>query len=146
MAALSAAASRKTRNRGAVRVASYAVATSVTVYQGGLVSCLLSSGRAIPSAKTASTKFLGLALDTATGNAGGTVFVTVEYNVEALINAEATLTTAYTGAQAYISTDNDADTASNAGTTLVQIPLGEVIQFEGGDAWVALRNYAELSV
>lgn len=145
MAALTAATSRKTRNRGAVRTARYVVGTSATIYQGALCSIDTATGRLVAGSAIAARKFAGMAVETVTGNTSGSTSCTVEYNVEALINAESSLTAAYAGANCIISTDDDVQTASSA-TALAQVLVGEVVQFEGGDAWVALRNYAEAAV
>lgn len=146
MAALSADVSRKTRNDANTKFASYPVATNATVYKGGLCSINTSTGRLVAASATTGRKFAGLCVETKTGNTGGTVYARVEWNMEVLINAVSNLTTAYTGANAAVSTDNDVDTMSDVGTAAVRVRVGEVIQFESGDAWVSLRNYSESDV
>jgi len=142
MAALTAEARRSRRNYEAKSIASYVVGTGAVIYQGGLVALNLTTGRAVAATAAASRRFLGLAEETATGDTSGTVSVEVSWGYETLVNALAALTTAYTGANCAISTDNDVTTASGAGTAGVQVLVGEVVQFEGGDAWVALRQYS----
>lgn len=142
MAALTAEARRSVRNYEARRTGKYAVGTGATVYQGGLVALNLSTGRAVAATAAASRRCLGMAEETKTGNTAGSVSVEVSWGYETLINAATALTTAYTGANCAVSTDNDVTTASAAGTAGVQVLVGEVVQFEGGGAWVALRNFS----
>lgn len=146
MAALSADASRKTRNRGNVKFASYAVGTSATVYKGGLCSINTSTGRLVAGTAATGRKFVGLCTEKKTGNAGGTVYARVEWNIETLVDAATALTKAYIGSNCAISNDNQVTTLSGAGTTAVRVRVGEVVQIESGDAWVALRNFAEADV
>ncbi len=147
MAALSADASRKTRNTQAVKYHDYVVGTGVTIYKGSLVHILCSTGRAHPAAAgtVATRKFAGLSEEKVTGTATGGETVRVIWNCEALVNAATALTTAYIGSNVVFTTDNDV-TRGSAYTAAARCLAGEVISFEGGDAWVALRNFATSTV
>jgi hypothetical protein len=145
MAALSADASRKTRNRGNVKYHDYVVATGVTIYKGSLCSVNLSTGRLVAASNTTSRKFVGLATQKVTGTASGGETCRVEWNIEALVNSLTALTTAYIGSNVVASTDNDVTRAS-AYTAAVRVLVGELVSFESGDTWVALRNYSEATV
>lgn len=145
MAALSADASRKTRNRIGVKSAAYPVATGEIIYKGGLCCVDTTTGRLHAATSAAGRKFVGMAVETKTGvtAAASTPNCKVEWNIEALVNALTALTAAYIGANAFISTDNDVSTSAVA-TASARCSAGEIVQFEGGDAWVSLRNHSRI--
>lgn len=143
MAALAADGRRSERAVQNKVIEFYTLGTGATVYLGSLVAINESTGRAVAATAATARTFLGMAEAKATGNTAGTVGVKVSHGHQVLINAKTALTTAYTGCNAAVSTDNDVTTASAAGTAGVQVLVGQIIQFEGGDAWVALRSYSE---
>lgn len=139
MAALSAAANRKSRNRQAVRYGTYTVATGATVYNGSIVAMVRTTGRVTPASNTTSRRVIGVATETKTaGNA-----VRVEWNAEWAVNPDTALTKGYTGCNVALTTDNDVITMSGAGTTLVRVRAGEMVQWVStSEAWIAIRNFA----
>jgi len=140
--ALSADASRTTRNAGNVMYADYPVATSATVYKGGLGSIVTSTGRLVAGSAAASRKFVGLITETKTGNAAGTVLARVEWNMEAFLPTSTLIVSARIGTNCAISADDLVTTATNAGTAAVRVLVGEVVQLGTGGAWVAIRKFA----
>lgn len=142
MTALSADAIRKTRNRDGAKYHEYPVATSAVIYVGSLVN-INAAGRAVAASDAAARTFAGLACESATGNAAGTVYCKVEWGVEALIDAAAALTAAYIGTNCAIADDNQVTTNSASSNNVL---VGEFVSIEGGDAWVALRQYARAEV
>ena len=146
MTALSAEASRKERNIQGKCVGRYPVGTGNTIYKGSLVVYMETTGRALAGTAAVTRSFLGVAEETATGNTGGTVSVDVAWGHEVLIDANAAATAAYVCANVAVADDNQVTTASDAGTAGVQVLVGEAIQIEGGDIWVALRQYTTKAV
>ena len=145
--ALTAATTRATRANDQKSFADYVVGTSSTIYAGGLVCVNTTTGRAVAASAATGRKFLGLAEETKTGNSSGTVRCRVSWGHEALIDTPATgLTAAYIGSNAAVSDDNQVTSMSDAGTTAVRVRVGEVVEIEGGDVWVRLRNYSEADV
>lgn len=138
--ALSAAASRKTRNNTAQSVVSIAVGTSATVYKGGLVVTLNSTGRLHAATVATARKFAGIAEETVSGNAGGTNLCKVSYGHEVFLPAATALNTARVGSDCYISADDLVTTATGAGTAALRVSVGEVVERETTGAWVRLRN------
>lgn len=139
MTALSASAIRKTRNRDGAKYAEYVVGTGATIYAGSLCAINTSTGRVVAATDAAARKFVGLATEAATGDTAGTVRCKIEWGIEALVDANTDLTTAYIGSNCSIADDNQVETASTSSNDVL---VGEVIELEGGDAWVALRQYA----
>lgn len=139
MTALTANATRKTRNLDGKKIGTYTVATSSTIYQGALVA-VRADGRALPATAANPRRFIGMAEEQATGNAAGTVTIDVSWGYEALYDAAAALTAAFLATNASVSDDNQVTTPADAGTAALQVLVGEVIQLEGGDAWVYLRT------
>lgn len=143
MAALTAVEKRDLRNTQAISRGRYAVKTSAVIYQGSLVSRVKSTGRAVASTAAVSRPFLGIAAETKTGNTGGTVYVEVYWNCEALIDKTAALTTAYGSADAFISDDQTVTTGSGSGTAAIQTSsrVGAVIEIASSTTvWVDLRR------
>lgn len=146
MTALTAAARRRVRNISGQSDHEIAVGTGATIWAGSLVSIVLTTERAVVSTAATGRKFLGLAIETKTGNTGGTVLCKVISNVEVLVNAAAALTGAYIGSNAFVDDDNQVTTGTDAGTALVSIRVGRVTELEGGDAWCALNQFSESDV
>jgi hypothetical protein len=147
MAALSAPATRLTRNVANKKFHDYVVGTSAKIYAGSLVAINTSTGRAVAASVATGRKALGLSEETVTGNTDGTVRCRVVWNVEAKITAVATaLTKAYIGSNVAVKTDNDVTTLSDAGTTALRVRVGELVSLTGTDAWVSLRNYTQSDV
>lgn len=144
MANQTAAVTRKTRNRGNVMYADYVVKTSEAIYAGVLVT-LNATNRALGATPAAGERFVGIAAETKTGVAGGTVRVRCEWNIEALYNALTALTSAYLGKDVVASTDQDV-TTNSAISAAKRIRIGEFVELEGGDAWVALRRHGDAVV
>lgn len=138
MTALSADAIRLTR--GVPLSETYVVTSGVTLYHGGLVNVSTSTGLAVAGTSAASRKFVGLCKEGATGNAAGSVFVTVEYGHEALFDTAAGVTVALVGADLCISDDNTLDTSASIGSN--QVKVGEMISLAATQkAWVAIRRF-----
>lgn len=141
MAALSAPARRKFRAvppQGADL--NMQVGTGATLWQGALVNYNTTTGRVVAATKATGRTFAGIALETKTGNTGGTVYCKVRTAGQVLIDAAAALTKAYLGANAAVSDDNQVTTCSNAGTAGVQVRVGRFVEIQSGDAWVELNN------
>lgn len=138
MAALSAAANRKSRNRQAVKYATYTVATGATVYNGSLCAIVKTTGRVTPASAATNRRIVGIAMETKTaGNP-----VRIEWSAEWAFNPDTTLTKGYTGCNVAASTDNDVITMSGAGTAAVRVRVGEMIQWVStSEAWIAIRNF-----
>lgn len=145
MTALAAGALRAVRNLDGKKQEHYTVGTAATLYQGALVCVDVSTGRAVAASTIASRRFLGMAEETKTGVSGGSVKCLVSWGYEALYNAVATLSNTHIGSNCVVSTDNDVTNLASI-STAKQIRVGEVISFQSGDAWVALRNYTETDV
>ena len=136
MAALSAAASRLTRNSDGSRIGNLVVTTSDTIYQGSLLCMNLSTGRVQAATAAASLEFVGLALETVTGNTGGTKRCKFITNIEAQV---AIITSALTTADMFqnvaIATDNEVTTGSAAGTAGVRVYCGYPTESASAGVW-----------
>jgi hypothetical protein len=125
MTALATAFARP--KRGVGRQISVPVNASSVIHKGGLVA-LDSDGFAIPAADTASTRVVGVAIESKTGGASdGDVRVIVEYDAEFLFTASS-ITRAMTasGAAMCVVDDNTVDDA--AGPTN-DIYVGQLTDF-----------------
>lgn len=99
---------------------------STTIYAGTLVS-VNSSGYALPSADTASTTFMGVAMETiANSGSDGAKEVVVACEGTFQVNYTGTATQASVGTLAYASDDN---TVAAAATTTNDILVGKVVQY-----------------
>jgi hypothetical protein len=133
MTALAADAERLRRNDGSVKIATYVVTNAATVYKGGLVMFPSGAGTVSAGADTAGGRVAGIALETATGNAGGTVTCEVEYDAEYLFVSSA-ITGADAGLTAVIADDN---TLTDAGAGTNDIPVGRIVEIPAANTcWV----------
>lgn len=139
MAALAASTTRKVRALQNKEMEHYVVGTSAKIYKGALVCINTSTGRAVAATDAASRKILGVAEEQATGNTAGTVKVKVAWGFQVLLDSHSALTSAYVGANCCVGNDNLVE----SGTTATNdVKVGEVISFQSGDAWVAIRRFA----
>ena len=145
MAALTAAATRATRETNNKTIIHLVVGTGETIFAGGLVATVNATGRAVAATAAAGRKFSGIAEETKTGVTAATVRCRVAFGHQALINALTALTTAYVGSTVIVSTDNDV-TVDSASTALKSLQVGEVVEFESGDVWVRIRTSANAVV
>ena len=144
MAALSAETQRKTRSLHLAERGNAAVKTGEIVYKGSLISVVESTGRVTCTAKTTGTAFVGVALETATGNTAGTTKVDYLYGHVELITAKAALTTTYRMCNVALEDDNTVTTLSDAGTAAVRQIAGMAVDFDSaGDAWVWIGHFSQ---
>lgn len=144
MTALSAEAQRKTRSLHLAERGNAAVKTGEIVYKGSLISVVESTGRVTCTAKTTGTAFVGVALETKTGNAAGSAKVDYLYGHVELITAKAALTTTYRMCNVALEDDNTVTTLSDAGTAAVRQIVGTAIDFDSsGDAWVWVGHFSQ---
>ena len=146
MTALAAAARRRVRNKGIQTDFEPVVGTGATIWAGALVSVDTATGRAVAGSAIAARKFLGLAVETKTGNTGGTVRVKLISNVEVLLAPAAALTTARIGSNACIDDDNTVTTLTDSGTAAARVRVGRVTEFEDSLVWVHLNSFSEADV
>ena len=141
MTALTADASRRTRNLQGKQIASYVVATSAVIYVGSLV-CVRGSAdnRVLVASDTASRKFVGMAEEAATGTTAGTVRCRVSWGYDALIALSTIVTAGFVGVNVTVGDDN---LCSTAGATTNDVFVGEFQQLESSAlGWIALRQYS----
>lgn len=138
MAALTA--DRITKSKGPVRLATYKVAASTTIYAGAMV-CMNATGYAVPAADTAAfSPVKGIAVAKANNSAGadGAIDVVVEYGGDFLIDVAAGITQADVGDNATVVDDQ---TASDAAATTNDIVIGPIKAYldEAQDkAWITI--------
>lgn len=135
--AITASKQRKTRNLEAMRKGYGAVKTSVAIVQGALVSVVEATGRLTNASNATAATFVGVALESGTGNAGGTVGIEYGWNHEELITAKTALTTTYRMCNVAAFDNDQVTTLSAAGTAAVRQYVGVAVDFDSaGDAWV----------
>lgn len=147
--ALSAATARKRRSLHLAEKGSGAVKTSTTVYQGSLVSVVEATGRIAPAASGASgvgAAVVGVALETKTGDAAGTVTVEYMFGHQELFTARTALTTTYRMCNVAASDDDQVTTLSAAGTAAQRQIAGTAVDFDSsGNAWVWIAHFSSKS-
>lgn len=140
MAAVTAARNTDLRNTSGMRLESYAVKTGTTVYQGTLVQ--LQAGRLASAASGTNRVCAGLALETKTGNTGGTVKCIVGWGMEAALTPLTALTVGFQGKNAFISTNHEV-TTTGVGTALVRMRAGRITErVSATKVWVAILVHA----
>ncbi len=140
MTALTAAASRARRNDSGIMFDSRAIATSEVIYAGALVA-VDTNGRLIAAAAAASTNFMGMAIDTDSGNAAGTRYARFIWNCEVNVATNSTLSTDHIGMNCVCVDDNFVDVWTAYTSAISRCVAGEVVGFDSsGNAWVALRR------
>lgn len=157
MAALSADKIRDERSIDGKTEATFALATSATVYVGSLVN-FNTAGRVVAASAAASRRFAGVveyginetssAISAWTGNTAGTVKVRVAWGHEVLMDVKtAARTFTNLGKNVFISTDNDVTDTTGAGTAAVRVKVGALTEFTDttnkDEAWVALRVFGD---
>jgi len=137
MAAASAARNTLRRNVSAMRIESYPVKTATTVYEGTLVQ--LASGRLASAAAGTSRSFAGEALETVTGNTGGTVYCKVGWGHEARFVGLTALTKGFMGCMVGVSTNQEVTTFTGAGTAATRFSAGTFKEWESANVvWIAV--------
>jgi len=115
-----------------------AIATSATVYVGGLVN-FNAAGRLVDATNTAGQTFAGVVIDplndsgsplaTLTGNAAGTVKARIRYNHQLKVGIKtASRTTTNLNKTAFV-LDNQTAQGTGVGTTLKRIAMGPIAIF-----------------
>ncbi len=134
--ALSAAVNLQYRNVGAGRM-SMVVTTAVTVYKGGLIGRVQSTGKARPCRNATTESFAGIALSDKTGAADGSVSVTLCTEAEVLITVAASVTIAtIMTSKLYAVDDASVTTATTLGPE-----VGVATELVSSTtAWVKLRQ------
>ena len=124
---------------------SYTVKTAVTIPQGAIVQIISSTGRVTNASKVAGRQMCGIALETRTGTAGGTVVIKVRTAGTVKLVGAAALTKGYLGCNVAVVDNNTVSTRSSAGTaanSLVCI-VGRLKQLNSTNAWVEINNLAQ---
>ena len=116
------------------------VGTGATLWRGALVNYSTATGRVVAASAATARTYAGVAMETKTGNTGGTVRCRVRTAGQFLADAAAALTKAYLGSNVCISDSGQVTTASGAGTAAVQVRVGRFVEIQSGDAWVELNN------
>lgn len=135
MAAATATRNTLTRNISGQKIVSYPVKTSTTVYQGTLVQ--LAAGRLASAAAGTNRAFAGLAMETKTGNTGGTVYARVAYGMEAKLVGLTALTKGFMKCLVGVSTNQEVTTYTGAGTALARMSGGTFSEWVSANVvWV----------
>ena len=146
MAALSADVRRPTRARADVRFLDLAIKTSAVVYNGSIINYVVSTKRVVVATAATARTCAGVHEGgTLTGVAGGTVRAKIAYNHEVLFTLGTGLTSAYLGANAAVKNDNEVTSCSAAGTALVQVRVGQMMEIDpsaAGSVWVWIRSFS----
>ena len=138
MTALAAGTGRDTRNIAAKERYNKIVETSAKVYQGALVSIDSTTGRAQAAAAATGQDDIvrGIAESTQTGDTAGTVRVEIVSNIQAKFAVTASVVTqAKVGVNCYVKDDNTVTTATDAGTALVRVLVGELVEKIDTNTW-----------
>lgn len=125
---------------GVGRVIGAKVKASTTVYGGGFVSRLTSTGLVQPAGDTASTTFAGVAMKRVTGNAAGTTIVEVRQQGVVTAAFSGTCNESDVGATVYLVDDQ---TVALAATTTNDIACGKIVErISATSVRVAIDGYA----
>ena len=157
MAAITADKIRPERSLGHKLETVFTVTTAATVYIGGFVNHVVSTGRVTGAAAAASRRFAGVvedvindtggALSAITGNTAGTVKVRVSWGHEVLSDINtAARTFANLGKNVFVANNNDLTDTTAAGTATLRVKVGMVTEFTNSaksQAWVALRVFGD---
>jgi hypothetical protein len=108
MAALSAETARESRNDHMKRKRRFLMTASKTIYKGGFVAIIATTGLAEAAADTSGFRSVGIATETVTSAASGSYYITVEYGHEVKVACASTMVGAVDVAVC-ISTDNDVE-------------------------------------
>lgn len=154
--ALSADKTPQRPSRGRVDREREAIATGQTVYIGGLLNYVTTSGRVRAASAAASRKVAGVcvgfdavnATATGIGNTAGTQYAFFEYGGEFEFTVTTALRTyAAQGLNGFVS-DDDKIGGTAVGTAGVRVVAGEIAdaKFSSTTAWVAIRRFAGSNV
>lgn len=147
MAALTGETSRKTRLEDRAIKGSKAVKTGVIIYKGALLAIEESTGRLTNAAAAPGlSDVVGVALETATGNAAGTVSAEFQFGHIERIATRTALTKAYISCEAFVA-DNDMVSRSSIATANARVAVGKIVEFDGdggngGACWVWIGVHA----
>lgn len=112
------------------------VATSMTIYNGALVS-VNSSGYAVNASDTASTIVMGVALEQVVNSgANGAKSILVATGVIATLVAGTGITQASVGSSCVVS---DNQTVTNTATATNDIPVGRIVSYDSTAGTVMVR-------
>jgi len=156
MAAITADKTRPERSIAKKTQSTFAVATSQTVYIGGFVNFVNSTGRVTGAANAAARRFAGVVESVVcdgpppaaiTGDASGTVKVLVSWGHEVLADINtAARTFANLGRNVFVANNNDLTDTTAAGTATLRVKVGMISEFTNAarsEAWVALRVFGD---
>ena len=154
--ALSADKVPQRQSRGRATRDRQAIATSQTVYIGGLLNFVTTTGRVRAGAAATSRKIAGVcvgfeaddATPTGVGNTAGTQYAVIEYGNEWLFTVTTALRTyAAQGLNGFVS-DDDKIGGTAVGTAAVRVVAGEISTAKASSttAWVAIRRFATSNV
>jgi hypothetical protein len=140
---------RATRDRAAIT-------TSATVYIGGLLNFVTTTGRVRAASAAASRKIAGVCVAfeatdlvaSGIGNTAGTQFAVFEYGNEWEFTVTTALRTfAVQGLNGFVS-DDDKIGGTAVGTAALRVVAGEIADAKDGSttAWVAIRRFATTNV